>query len=116
MSEKSLEERIRAARSSQEISDLQKEQTHWVERQEGSAPRTEIGLPSITQPGRVRIHSERDGDVDLPVEMLNRAIEICPDLVITGIGANVELERQISECTDPSRLQHLLGELNRQQK
>jgi hypothetical protein len=115
--QKSLEDRIRAAGSSQEISDLQKEQSHWVERQEGSVPAVEKGpWTSVTQPGRVRIHSNRDGDVDLPVEMLPRAVEIDPNLVVIGIGANAELQRQISECTDPSRLQHLLGEMNRKQK
>lgn len=114
--QKSLEDRIRAARSSQEISDIQKQQTGWIERQEGSA-RTETGpWTSVTQPGRVRVRSVRDGDVDLPVEMLTRALEIDPNLVVIGIGANAELQRQISECTDPSLLQHLLGEQNRQQK
>lgn len=117
--QKSLDQRIREAKSSQEISDIQKQQTGWVERQEGSvsAPATSGSLwASPVQSGRVRVHSERDGNVDLPISQLTRALEIDPNLVITSIGADAELQRQISECNDPSRLQHLLGELNRQQK
>ena len=113
---KSLEQQFREARSSQEISDIGKQQTGWNERVEGSAPRTETGpWTSVTQPGRVRVQSV-DGIVDLPVEQLTNALRIDPNLTVIGLGANAELQKQISEITDPSELQRFLEQQNRQQK
>jgi len=108
---RSLDERILAARSSQEIADLQAERSGRDQRVEGGA---RLASP-VTQPGRVRVQCV-DGVVDLPVEQLTNALRIDPSLTITGIGANAELQRQISECTDPAQLQQLMAEMNRQQK
>lgn len=106
--------RIREARSSQEIADLQAERSGLIQRMEGSMPAaSDSRWASTVQPGRLRIHSERDGDVDLPVEMLTHAIEIDPNLKITAIGSNAEMQKRIDECRDTAELALVMSETQR---
>lgn len=114
--QKSLEQRIREARSSQEISDIQKQQTGWVERTEGSVPASVPANAPWTSPvqsGRVRVYSERDGHVEIAEVMLPRALDIAPDLKITAVGSNPELEQRVAQCRDTAELALLLSEAQR---
>lgn len=126
MSEKSLEQRIREARSSQEIADLQAEASGRNQRVEGfsvpAAPVANKPWTSPVQPGRVRVYSERDdgynghtGHVDLPVEMLTRALEVDPNLKVTAMGSNAEFDQRVAQCRDTAELA-LLMEQARQGK
>jgi hypothetical protein len=107
--QKTLEDRIRAARSSQEIAELQASRSGLIQRMEGSVPAASGSLwTSTVQPGRVRIHSERDGDVDLPIDQLENALRVDSNLKITAIGSNAEMQKRIDECRDTNELAQLM--------
>ena len=60
--------------------------------------------------GRVWVHSERDGDVDLPAEQLPAALRIDPNLRVYGIGSNTDLEKRVNECRDSAELSLLMSQ------
>jgi hypothetical protein len=104
---KSLDERILAARSSQEISDLQAERSGRDQRVEGSRA---LASP-VMKPGRVLVRCTRDGDVDLPADQLARALEIDPNLKVIAMGTtNSELEQRVAQCNDSAELALLMTE------
>lgn len=113
--QKSLEQRFREARSSQEIADLQAEQSGRDQHIEGSRA---LASP-VMKPGRVLVRCTRDGEGslqlqnglnDLPAEMLSRALEIDPDLKVIAMGSNTELEQRIAQCHDTAELAQLMVE------
>jgi hypothetical protein len=107
MTEKSLEQRIRECTSSQQIADVQAQQSGSIERVEGSRA---LALP-LMKPERVLVRCTRDGDVDLPQEMLSRALEMDPNLKVIAMGTtNSELEQRISQCHDTAELAQLMVE------
>ena len=105
---KSLEERIRECTSSQQIADLQAEQSGSIERVEGSRA---LALP-VAKQGSVTVRTTREGDINLPWEQLENALRIDPNLKVIAMGGstNSELENRIAQCHDSAELALLMVE------